>query len=140
MAPPTITVTPVETDNNSLGCFDLGLVVRPHFTDPEKAIEQIVRQRARRPAIGVSSGHMEKLLYARFVNISDLEVTETGHKTSVRSISLEAIAQEGAAESCVRLIVGTALTRRARGVFIPTPVWRRFFNFARSVGEPGYRK
>jgi GNAT superfamily N-acetyltransferase len=144
---PSAAITLVETDMDTLSCFDLLQVLRPHLTDPEAATAQITRQRAQgyrllaaRAAdriVGLAGfRYLENLVHGRFVYVDDLVVAATERKSGVGAMLLDAIALEAEAEGCVRFVLDTALTTtQAQRFYFGAGLAPIAFHFARRLGE-----
>ena len=143
MKPSNITFTLVECDVDTLACFDLLRVLRPHLTDTKKVTAQIARQRVQgyrllaarvaRDILGlVGYRYQENLIHGRFVYVDDLIVESAKRKAGVGALLLEAVTREAEAECCARVVLDTALTNTcAQRFYFEAGLAPIAFNFAR---------
>lgn len=109
-----------ETEEEVAACFPVMVLLRPHLRDAAELVTRVARQRAegyrilaawpgREPMALAGYRFTENLIHGRFLYVDDLVTAEDARRGRLGARLLDAVAAEGLAAGCNRLVLDTAL-------------------------------
>lgn len=109
-----------ETDEDVAACFPVMALLRLHLRDAAELVARVGRQsgagyrilaawRGRAPIALAGYRIEENLIHGRFVYVDDLVTAEEARRAGLGARLLDAVAAEGRAAGCTRLVLDTAL-------------------------------
>jgi ribosomal protein S18 acetylase RimI-like enzyme len=109
-----------ETEVEVAACFPVMVLLRPHLRDAAELVARVARQRAegyrilaawRDPDPVALAGYRitENLIHGRFIYVDDLVTAEEARRGGLGAQLIDAVAAEGLAAGCKRLVLDTAL-------------------------------
>jgi ribosomal protein S18 acetylase RimI-like enzyme len=108
------------TDAEVAACFPVMALLRPHLRDAAELVARVGRQRDagyrilaawrdRDPVALAGYRIEENLIHGRFIYVDDLVAAEAARRGGLGARLLDAVAAEGRAAGCGRLVLDTAL-------------------------------
>lgn len=134
-----------DTDAEIAACFTVVRQLRPHVTDVAAMVAQVRRQqrqgyrilaaRSGTEVLGIAGYRLtENLISGRFVYVDDLAVAEGCQHGGIGAKLLDAVAQEGVAAGCRRLVLDTAVANaQAQRFYFREGLLLVAFHFARPL-------